>query len=92
MSNPLKIKNMKKFDYTLSVEEAELALRFVSYVVEHASKDEPEDEDGIFISVSDFIKFIPHDDLPILVSLVERYPIFPNLSQKVIDWQITGEE
>lgn len=83
---------MKKFDYTLSAEEAELALRFVSYVVEHASKDEHEDEDGIFISVSEFIKFIPHDDLPTLVSLVERYPIFRNLPEKVIDWQTPGEE
>lgn len=82
---------MKELDYNLSVEEATLALRLVSYVVEHAKKDDA-DEDGIFIQVSEFIKFIRHEDLPTLVSLVNRYPIHPNLASKIIDWQTEGED
>lgn len=77
---------MKDLDYTMSFEEARLALSLVSYVVENASKDDA-DEDGIFLNVSEFLKFIPYDDLPILVSLCNRFPTYPILSQKVIDWQ-----
>ena len=83
---------MKEFDYNLSVEEATLALRIVSYVVANSKKDESADEDGIFIRVSEFIKFFRYEDIPTLVSLVNRYPIYPNLSDKIIDWQIEGED
>lgn len=83
---------MKEFDYNLSVEEAKLALSIVSYVVEHSKKDEPADEDGIFIRVSEFFKFIRYEDIPTLVSLVNKYPIIPNLSSKIIDWQTEWED
>ena len=83
---------MKDFNYNLSAEEAGLALRLVAFLVEQATKDESEDEDGIFISVSDFLTFIRHDELPLLVSLVDKSFINPGLVQKVIDWQIDGED
>lgn len=83
---------MKDFNFNLSEEEVRLALRLVVSLLDEATKDEHEDEDGIFISVSDFFKFIPYEDLPLLVSLVEKYPIMPNLAQKIIDWQTDGED
>lgn len=83
---------MKDFNYNLSAEEARLALRLVSFLVEEATKEESEDEDGIFISVSDFLTFIRHDELPLLVSLVDKSFINPNLAQKIIDWQTDWED
>ena len=83
---------MKDFNYNLSAEEAGLALRLVSFLVEEATKEESEDKDGIFISVSDFLTFIRYDELPLLVSLVDKSFINPSLAQKIIDWQTDGED
>ena len=83
---------MKDLNFKLSKEEQRLALELVSYVVYNATKDEEDNKDGIFINVSEFLKFIRYEDLPTLVSLVDKYSVYEDLDLKIIGWQTEGEE
>ena len=83
---------MKNLNFKLSKEEQRLALELVSYVVYNATKDEEDNKDGIFINVSEFLKFIRYEDLPTLVSLVYKYSVYEDLDLKIIGWQTEGEE
>lgn len=83
---------MKNLNLKLSKEETRLALELVSYVVYNATKDEEDNKDGIFINVSEFLKFIRYEDLPTLVSLVDKYSVYEDLDLKIIGWQTEGED
>lgn len=83
---------MKPFNFNLSREEARLALELVAYVVYNAKKDEHDNQEGIFINVSEFLKFIRYEDLPNLVSLVDKYSIYEDLDLKIKGWQTEGED
>lgn len=83
---------MKNLNFKLSKEEQRLALELVSYVVYNATKDEEDNKAGIFINVSEFLKLIRYEDLPTLVSLVDKYSVYEDLDLKIIGWQTEGEE
>lgn len=80
---------MKENKVTFTTEEILTAMNYVSYVMYNATK-ESEDEDGIFVNVEDFIKFIPYDQIPILSSILQKTSMFTGLDKKVLDW-ITEE-
>lgn len=71
--------------FNLSKEEAKLALLIVNYVVAHATIDAKSDADGIYLEVEDFIKYIPAEDIPTLIKLLQRLRIYPCLDQKILD-------
>lgn len=76
---------MKERKFILSRSEAELALEIVNYVVLNSSIDAKTDADGIYLEVENFLKFITADQIPILISLLQRLRLFEDLDDKVID-------
>lgn len=76
---------MKERKFILSRAEAELALEIVNYVVLNSSIDAKTDSDGIYLEVENFLKFITADQIPILISLLQRLRLFEDLDDKVID-------
>lgn len=77
---------MKENNLPFSTEEILLAMNYVSYVIYNATKDNEDGDDGIFINVHEFIKYIPFDDIPILSSILQKNPIYTGLDKKVLDW------
>ena len=76
---------MKKRTLILSEDEAYVALRIVNYVVLHSTIDGKSDEDGIYLDVNNFTKYISADDIPALVKLLQRPSAFYGLDKKVLD-------
>lgn len=81
---------MEENKTTFSTNEILLAMNYVSYVIYNATKDKDEDEDGIFVNVQEFTKYIPYGDIPTLVSILQKTSIYSGLDKKVLDW--TTEE
>ena len=76
---------MEEKSFKLSTSEAVLALQIVNYVVHHATIDAKSDSDGIYLEVEDFIKYIPCEDTPILIRLLQRLRIYPCLDKKILE-------
>lgn len=74
---------MKKRLFMITRAEEELALTIVNYVVDHSTIKS--DEDGIFLEVEDFLEYIPAEDIPTLIKLLQRRRIYPNLDDKIIE-------
>lgn len=79
---------MEENKTTFSTNEILLAMNYVSYVIYNATKDKDEDEDGIFVNVQEFTKYIPYGDIPTLVSILQKTSIYSGLDKKVLDWTI----
>ena len=76
---------MEERTLILSEEEAYLALRIVNYVVYNSTIDVKSDEDGIFLDVNNFSKYISAEDIPSLVNMLQRPSAFYGLDKKVLD-------
>lgn len=76
---------MEERTLILSEEEAYLALRIVNYVVYNSTIDVKSDEDGIFLDVNNFAKYISAEDIPSLVKMLQRPSAFYGLDKKVLD-------
>ena len=76
---------MKERTLILSEDEAYLALRIVNYVVYNSTIDAKSDEDGIFLDVNNFAKYISAEDIPSLVKMLQRPSAFYGLDEKVLD-------
>ena len=76
---------MKERTLILSEDEASLALRIVNYVVYNSTIDRISDEDGIFLDVNTFSKYISAEDIPVLVKMLQRPSAFYGLDEKVLD-------
>ena len=76
---------MEERTLILSEEEAYLALRIVNYVVYNSTIDGKSDEDGIFLDVNNFSKYISAEDIPALVKMLQRPSAFCGLDEKVLD-------
>lgn len=76
---------MEEILFNFSREEAELACRIVNYVVHNATIDAKSDEDGIFLDVNKFTKYISAEDIPSLVKMLQRPIAFHGLDKKVLD-------
>lgn len=76
---------MTKRTFLLSKAESELALRIVNYVVYNCTIDAKSDADGIYLEVTNFIKYISAEELPTLIRLLQRLRLFPDLDGKVLD-------
>lgn len=76
---------MEERTLILSEDEAYLALRIVNYVVYNSTIDGISDEDGIFLDVDNFSKYISAEDIPALVKMLQRPSAFYGLDEKVLD-------
>lgn len=76
---------MEERTFILSEEEAELALRIVNYVVYNSTIDTKSDEDGIFLDVNNFTKYLSAEDIPVLIKMLQRPSAFYGLDEKVLD-------
>lgn len=76
---------MEERTLILSEDEAYLALRIVNYVVYNSTIDGISDEDGIFLDVNNFSKYISAEDIPALVKMLQRPSAFYGLDEKVLD-------
>lgn len=76
---------MEERTLILSEDEAYLALRIVNYVVYNSTIDAKSDEDGIFLDVNNFAKYISAEDIPALVKMLQRPSAFYGLDKKVLD-------
>lgn len=76
---------MEERKLILSEDEAYLALRIVNYVVYNSTIDGKSDEDGIFLDVNTFSKYISAEDIPALVKMLQRPSAFYGLDKKVLD-------
>ena len=76
---------MKEREFILSRAEAELALEIINYVVLNSSIDAKSDADGIYLEVQNFFKYIPAEEIPNLINLLQRYRYFEDLDGKVLD-------
>ena len=76
---------MKERTLILSEDEASLALRIVNYVVYNSTFERMPDEDGIFLDIRSFFKYISAEDIPVLVKMLQRPSAFYGLDKKVLD-------
>ena len=76
---------MKERRFILSRAEAELALTIINYVVLNSSIDAKTDDSGIYLEVQSFFKYISAEEIPTLISLLQRYRYFEDLDGKIID-------
>ena len=76
---------MEERTLILSEDEAYLALRIVNYVVYNSTIDGISDEDGIFLDVENFTKYISAEDIPSLIKMLQRPSAFYGLDEKVLD-------
>ena len=76
---------MEERTLILSEDETSLALLIVNYVVNNSTIDAKSDENGIFLEVTDFYKYIPAEDIPSLVKMLQRPSPFHGLDKKVLD-------
>ena len=76
---------MEERTLILSEDEAYLALRIVNYVVYNSTIDGTSDEEGIFLDVNNFAKYISAEDIPSLVKMLQRPSAFYGLDEKVLD-------
>lgn len=76
---------MKDRTFILSEDEAYLALLIVNYVVYNSTIDGKSDEDGIFLDVNNFSKYISAEDIPVLIKMLQRPSAFYGLDEKVLD-------
>lgn len=76
---------MKEREFILSRAEAELALEIINYVVLNSSIDAKSDADGVYLEVQNFFKYIPAEEIPNLINLLQRYRYFEDLDGKVLD-------
>lgn len=76
---------MEERTLILSEDEAYLALRIVNYVVYNSTIDGTSDEEGIFLDVNNFSKYISAEDIPALVKMLQRPSAFYGLDEKVLD-------
>ena len=76
---------MEERTLILSEDEAYLALRIVNYVVYNSTIDGISDEDGIFLDVENFTKYISAEDIPALIKMLQRPSAFYGLDEKVLD-------
>lgn len=76
---------MEKRTFMLSRAEAELALRIVNYFVYNSSIDAQSDADGIFLEGEHSLTYIPAEDTPTLIRLLQRLRLYPCLDQKILD-------
>ena len=76
---------MEERTLILSEDEAYLALRIVNYVVYNSTIDGKSDDDGIFLDVDNFTKYISSEDIPVLIKMLQRPSAFYGLDKKVLD-------
>ena len=76
---------MEERTFILSEDEASLALRILNYVVYNSTIDGKSDEDGIFLDVNNFTKYLSAEDIPVLINMLQRPSAFYGLDKKVLD-------
>lgn len=71
--------------FILSRAEAELALEIVNYVVQHSSIEGKSDDNGIYLEVHNFFKYISAKETLNLIKLLQRYRYFADLDGKILN-------
>lgn len=75
--------------FQFSKEEIILAMNIVSDVLVNATKSNVHDEDGIYLNIDGFVKYINYDNVTKLIKMLgkyQKYDIYKDLDIKVLDW------
>lgn len=75
--------------FQFSKEEILLAMNIVTDVLVNATKSSVSDEDGIYLDINGFIKYINYDNAEKLIKMLgkyQKYDIYKDLDKKVLDW------
>lgn len=75
--------------FQFSKEEIILAMNIVTDVLVNATKSSVPDEDGIYLNINEFIKYISYDKAEKLIKMLgkyQKYDIYKDLDKKVLDW------
>ena len=68
-------------------------MNIVTDVLVNATKSSVPDEDGIYLNINEFTKYISYDKAEKLIKMLgkyQKYDIYKDLDKKVLDW-ITEE-